>query len=149
MSFSLRPATVSDRPFMERVFLSASRAASAKQFDWSDAEVEHSASTRSYDFDHSTIIVVDGVEQGWQTIVMRKIDEIHIDSIFLLPEVQGRGVGTSIINGLIAEAQAKKFALSICAVKANEGARRLYERLGFVVTWSDDHRVCMVFQGLR
>jgi len=133
MSFSQRPATVNDRAFMERVFLLTSR----------------SASTRSYDFDHSTIIVVDGLDQGWQTIVKRKIDEIHIDSLFILPEAQGRGIGTTIINGLIAEAQAKKFALSICVVKANERARRLYERLGFVVTWSDDYRVCMLFQGLR
>lgn len=147
MDFSLRPATVDDRAFMARVFAIASRDVNSKQFGWSDAEVEHSASTRSYDFEHTTIIVVDGIDQGWQTIVMRKVDEIHIDSIFLLPEAQGRGVGTKIINGLIAKAQARKFALSICAVKANDGALRLYERLGFTVTWSDDHRVCMLFQG--
>jgi GNAT superfamily N-acetyltransferase len=146
MSFSLRPATINDREFMERVFLLATRDVSARQFGWSDAEVKHSASTRPYDLEHSTIIVIDGLDQGWQTTVMRKIDEIHIDSIFLLPEAQGRGVGTTIIKGLIAEAQSKRFTLSICAVKANEGARRLYERLGFVVTWSDDHRVCMLFQ---
>jgi ribosomal protein S18 acetylase RimI-like enzyme len=146
MSFSLRTATVDDRAFMERVFFLASRDVNAKQFGWSDAEVEHSASTRSYDFEHTTIIVADGLDQGWQTIVMRKVDEIHIDSIFLLPEAQGRGIGTKIITGLIAEAQAKKFAISVCAVKTNEGARRLYERLGFAVTWSDDHRVCMLFQ---
>ena len=147
MGYSLRLATVDDLAFMERVFVVASHDVTANHFGLSDAVGEHLASTRSYDFEHTTIIVVDGFDRGWQTIVMRGVNEMHIDSIFLLPEAQRQGIGSKIIRGHIAEAQARNFAISVCAIKANEGALRLYERLGFTIVWSDGMRVCMLFQG--
>lgn len=54
------------------------------------------------------------------------LSKIEID-----PNFQGRGVGTSIINGVLAEARARGKAVRLQVFKVNERARALYRRLGF------------------
>jgi ribosomal protein S18 acetylase RimI-like enzyme len=50
--------------------------------------------------------------------------------IALAPPFRRRGIGTALLDALIAEAQASGRTLSI-HVETNNPARRLYERLGF------------------
>ena len=47
--------------------------------------------------------------------------------------MRGRGIGTRILNEIVAEARASGSAVRIYVEKFNP-ARRLYERLGFRVT---------------
>jgi ribosomal-protein-alanine N-acetyltransferase len=61
-------------------------------------------------------------------------DEIHINNLAVRPELRGRGIGTALLHHVIAEAAtlgARRATLEVRA--SNEGARRLYERLGFYV----------------
>lgn len=61
-------------------------------------------------------------------------DEIHINNVAILPELRGRGIGTALMQHVVAEARrlgAKRATLEVRA--SNEGARKLYERLGFYV----------------
>ncbi|MBI4887191.1 MAG: ribosomal protein S18-alanine N-acetyltransferase [Acidobacteria bacterium] len=61
-------------------------------------------------------------------------DEIHINNIALRPERRGQGIGTSLLRQVFAEGRrlgARRATLEVRA--SNEGARRLYERLGFRV----------------
>jgi ribosomal-protein-alanine N-acetyltransferase len=60
------------------------------------------------------------------------VDEIHINNVAILPELRGQGIGTALMNRVFAEASrlgARRATLEVRA--SNEGARRLYERLGF------------------
>lgn len=50
----------------------------------------------------------------------------------LLPEFQGRGIGTKLIQAVMGEAAGLGLPLRLQVLKANR-ARRLYERLGFHV----------------
>lgn len=60
--------------------------------------------------------------------------EFHIGSIATLPECRGYGVGTKLIEHAEAYARKKKFRKCSLTVKMeNEGARKLYERLGYEV----------------
>jgi ribosomal protein S18 acetylase RimI-like enzyme len=59
---------------------------------------------------------------------------LGINGLAVAPAAQGRGVGRVLIEAAVAEAArrgASKVALRVLG--ANEGARRLYERCGFVV----------------
>jgi ribosomal protein S18 acetylase RimI-like enzyme len=50
--------------------------------------------------------------------------------VALAPEFRGRGIGTSLLRELMAEADESARKLSI-HVEANNPARSLYDRLGF------------------
>jgi len=62
------------------------------------------------------------------------VDEIHINNVAILPELRGQGLGTVLMKRVFEEAAtlgAKRATLEVRA--SNDGARRLYERLGFYV----------------
>ena len=62
------------------------------------------------------------------------VDEIHINNIAMRPRYRGQGIGTALVRHVLAEGTrlgAKRATLEVRA--SNEGARRLYERLGFYV----------------
>ncbi len=62
------------------------------------------------------------------------LDEIHINNVALRPRFRGQGIGTALLRHVLAEAGtlgARRATLEVRA--SNEGARRLYERLGFYV----------------
>ena len=59
-------------------------------------------------------------------------DEIHINNVAVLPQFRGSGMGSAILRHVLGEAQrlgANRATLEVRA--SNDGARRLYERLGF------------------
>lgn len=63
------------------------------------------------------------------------VDEIHINNVAILPEWRGRGLGSALMQRVLEEALvlgARRATLEVRA--SNEGARRLYERLGFRIT---------------
>jgi [ribosomal protein S18]-alanine N-acetyltransferase len=61
-------------------------------------------------------------------------DEIHINNVAVLPEMRGHGMGTTLLQHVLSEGRrlgAKRATLEVRA--SNEGALRLYDRLGFYV----------------
>ena len=62
-------------------------------------------------------------------------DEFHIDLVAVVPSSRGMGIGTALM--LKAEEKAEstgKHAMSLGVIAENEGAIRLYERLGYRTT---------------
>jgi ribosomal protein S18 acetylase RimI-like enzyme len=68
-------------------------------------------------------------------------DHVYLARIEVLPEWQGRGIGSSVIADVVASAASVR--LHVFAV--NVRARALYERLGFAVTGAHEGRIEMVF----
>jgi ribosomal protein S18 acetylase RimI-like enzyme len=64
---------------------------------------------------------------------------LFINSIALLPEFQNQGIGTKLLQQVIAKAEGKGLPVRLQVLKANP-ARTLYERLGFCVVGGDDFR---------
>ena len=61
-------------------------------------------------------------------------DEIHINNVAVLPQFRGGGMGSAILRHVLGEAKTLGANRATLEVRAsNEGARRLYERLGFHV----------------
>ena len=79
-----------------------------------------------------SIIEADGRDAGglW---LESSADLIYIADLQVLPELQGRGIGTSVLEGLIAQAAARGVPVELSVLQVNPRARSLYERLGFRV----------------
>jgi [ribosomal protein S18]-alanine N-acetyltransferase len=60
------------------------------------------------------------------------VDEIHINNVAILPDLRGQGIGTALMERVFEEGKRLGVHRATLEVRAsNEGARRLYERLGF------------------
>lgn len=138
----LRPATPDDYEEMVRVYASTREAELAQVTWWDDAQklafcrMQYHAQKAEYDARYPNaqydVILLEGRPAG-RVWVGRDDVEIHMLDITVLPWAQGRGVGTAVVKTLIGEARASGKRLRHMVFVLNEGARRLYERLGFVV----------------
>ena len=63
----------------------------------------------------------------------------HIDHLYCHPDVTGTGVGSALYEAV--ETAAREMGLSTVVVEASEGARRLFERRGFVLQARCDFRM--------
>jgi ribosomal protein S18 acetylase RimI-like enzyme len=139
---ALRPATPEDYEELVGVYASTRAAELAQVTWWDDAQklafcrMQYDAQKTEYDARYPDaqydLILLEGRLAGryW---VGRGEDEIRLLDIALLPWAQGQGVGTVLVRALIEEARASHRRLRHMVFVLNEGARRLYERLGFVV----------------
>jgi ribosomal protein S18 acetylase RimI-like enzyme len=135
---ALRAARDGDRSFLAEVYAST-RAGEMAMLPWTDEQkaafVAHQFEAQDahyrahYDGATFDLIEVDGEPAG-RLYVHRGPQEIRIVDITLTPAYRGRGLGTALLQDLIAEAAGAGRTLSI-HVEMSNPARRLYERLGF------------------
>jgi glycine hydroxymethyltransferase len=139
--YQLRQAMLRDSDFLYRL-RKRTMAQFVEQYpDWTEAHQE----AFYMDFEPAThsIIIVDGQEAG--AIGVRRSDaEFYFANLHLLPEFQGRWLGTWIFRDLMAEAAARGVPIRFHVMK-NNPARRLYERLGFSITAETDIRYEMMW----
>lgn len=88
-------------------------------------------------FECAQILLLEGEACGLLKVA-RDGKHWHLMQIQLAPEAQGQGIGTSLIRQLVSEARHAGAALELDVLKANP-ARRLYERLGFVIVAEGPH----------
>jgi ribosomal protein S18 acetylase RimI-like enzyme len=79
------------------------------------------------------ILVADGVDVG-QLIVDQSTTTVRIVDVTVLQAHRGRGIGSTVLGGVIATAERVGLPVQLSVWSTNVGARRLYERLGFAVT---------------
>jgi ribosomal protein S18 acetylase RimI-like enzyme len=146
---SLRPARDDDRGLLFEVYAST-RTEELAAVPWSDEQKRvflqqqfdaQDADYRSRRQDAQFFVIeVDGAPAG--RLYRSYLDEdppreLRIMDIALLPDFRGRGIGSSLLDDLMAEADAAGLVLSLHVEKWNP-ARRLYDRLGFVATGEND-----------
>ncbi len=135
---SLRPVVPGDEEFLCGVY-GSTREVELAHVDW-DAPQKDAFVRMQFDAQHRyyaehyagaafDVIVVDGEPAG-RLYVARWPDEVRIVDIALLPPYRNRGIGSSLLHELIAEADAARQPVTIHVEKFNP-ALRLYQRLGF------------------
>jgi ribosomal protein S18 acetylase RimI-like enzyme len=137
----LRPSREAAREFLVTLYAST-RANELAASGWTAEErdafvrMQFDLQDRHYrgTFPHAehSLIVHDGVPVG-RLVVDRGRHEIRVVDISLLPERRGRGIGSALLRGVLAEATVARIPVGLSVDIANP-ARRLYERLGFVAT---------------
>lgn len=60
-----------------------------------------------------------------------------LEHFYLVPEAQGRGVGSAVLRCLMSEADASAKAIRLDVLRGSD-AKRFYERHGFVETHRDE-----------
>jgi ribosomal-protein-alanine N-acetyltransferase len=90
------------------------------------AELQNAAVSRVYVAKGSAGTVV-GFCSFWFVF-----DQMHINNLAVLPEYRGRGLGTRLLDFILREASREGARWATLEVRrSNEGARRLYARMGF------------------
>ena len=128
--FDLRPASEEDRKLLWLIQTESMRPSVEATWGWDEA-LQRAYFESHYNEGSRQIIRVDGAEAGVLSFEIRA-DHVFLRNVALLPQFQGRGIGTSVIRGVLDQAAQLGLPLRLQVLKANR-ARRLYERLGFRV----------------
>lgn len=145
--YRLRQATEDDFDFLFSLHRDSMRVYIEPIWGWHE-DWQEEYFRKKFDTRDRQIIVIDGRDAG--VLVVEELpDEIHISLIEILPEFQGRGTGTMILNRLTREATSRQTLLSLHVLRTNQPAKRLYERLGFRIIEEEMYRLRMVFEPKR
>lgn len=71
-------------------------------------------------------------------------DWVREYEIFILPEYQQKGFGSACMSRIVADARARKKAVTLHVLKINTRGIAFYQRLGFKIVDEDDSHVQMV-----
>ena len=98
----------------------------------------------SFSPEHTSIILADQAFAGCVTLRPAP-DGLWLESFYLAPAVQGRGLGSAVLRTLLARTDADGVPVRLDVLQGS-AARRLYERHGFTVEDQDPIDVRMVRQ---
>ena len=79
--------------------------------------------------DHE-ILLCDGVPCGYVS-VEKHTDHVHVRELVVLPEFQGRGIGTAFLEGVMDDAKAGQVSVRLGVLQQSR-AVSFYRRLGFL-----------------
>ena len=128
--FLLRQATEADYAFLYSLHTATMKEYVAQTWGW-DETIQQAMFRDKFDPGRSHIVEVNGRSVGVLSVERRPLT-LFLANLQILPEAQGRGLGTAIIGTLLAQASASGTSVTLQVLKVNP-ARHLYERLGFVI----------------
>ena len=128
---ALRSCRPDDAAFLFRLHRVALGEYVAATWGWDDDD-QRRRFEEAFNPEVQQIITVGGVDAGVLRVAERK-DFLEVGLLELLPEFQRQGVGTKLMNQVLEGARARGVPVRLQVLRTNAGARRLYERLGFVV----------------
>jgi ribosomal protein S18 acetylase RimI-like enzyme len=140
-ALTFRPATEADIPFLlelRRQTMSEHLRASGIEPSESERRARVLVS-----FDCAEIILLAGAPVGLLKVV-RNPGDWDLVQIQIVPEKQGRGFGSRILEQLLLDAAQARVSVSLSVLRTNP-ARKLYERLGFRIVGQNDHAYDMEF----
>jgi ribosomal protein S18 acetylase RimI-like enzyme len=127
-TIELRAASDIDSEFCYQLHKAAMGAYVAAIWGW-DEQTQRDFHARAFNPDRWQIITDGGADIGMIDVEYRP-SEIYLARIEILPEHQGRGIGSGLIRALMAEASQHGQALALDVLTVNERAHALYQRLG-------------------
>ena len=89
------------------------------------------------------IIQIDNQDAG-VLVIENRDGEHYLELIEILPEFQGHGVGTAVIQDFMAAAKAQNLPATLHVLKSNHKACQLYERLGFTIIAEEKYKYKMM-----
>ncbi len=124
--YTLRPVTDADEAWMWPAGCEMLRPYVEPIYGWREKDAR-------YFFDREwkarQAVQVAGENAGWLELA-RRDDFLFLHEIGLLPAFQKQGLGTQILEDIIAHAEANGWSVELQVLVTNP-ARRLYERCGF------------------
>jgi ribosomal protein S18 acetylase RimI-like enzyme len=130
-SYELRPAGDGDMDFVYGI--RQQTLAEYVRATWGtwDADDQRSRFEETWNPQQWEVIVVNGYDVGVLQ-VDRDGDPVCLWNVEIIPEAQGRGIGSVVIRDIVDKAHASGVPVVLQVLRTNTDARRLYERIGFV-----------------
>ncbi len=141
MNWTTRQATAEDREFLYVLNRAAYEDVVRKQFgqwdeSWQRRHFEKKCASQAFE------IVEDEGRRIGALSVSRTKDEVRIVEMQLLPDSQGQGIGTALLQRELRFADERALPVRLQVLRENR-ARILYERLGFRVYDETDTHLLM------
>ncbi|SIS71849.1 GNAT family N-acetyltransferase [Insolitispirillum peregrinum] len=150
----LRPATRKDEGFLRTLYASL-RAEELRPSGWSDQaradfctsqfDLQHADWTRRYPL-AQFLVIMDGERRIGRLYVDLSSSVVRLIDIGLLPDWQGKGIGSAVLRALQERAQAVGGQVGLSVLDDNLRALALYQRAGFVVSGQTGMHWQMVWQ---
>jgi ribosomal protein S18 acetylase RimI-like enzyme/ubiquinone/menaquinone biosynthesis C-methylase UbiE len=140
-AITLRPAADADREFLRNLHHVCYRPWVEPIWGWDEADQDRRFAA-AFSTEGRSIVEQEGRPIGTIRIAQRQ-DAVVIADIAVLPEHQGRGIGSRLLRGVLAEADRHSRPVRLQVLRTNP-ARRLYERQGFGVEAETPERYLMV-----
>jgi ribosomal protein S18 acetylase RimI-like enzyme len=137
---SLRASSWDDAAFLYHLLKASMQSYVAQTWGW-DEQWQQAYFQKTFDPARNQIIVMAGQDVGVISVEKGE-QEVFLSRLYILPEYQGRGIGTQLIKRVLAEAFGDNLPVSLRVLRVNP-AKELYERLGFVVVEETDVRYLM------
>jgi GNAT superfamily N-acetyltransferase len=140
VDIKLRAACDADFGFARGVYFETMRWIIERLVGW-DEEREVKKFAQFFKLAEVRIIIADGEDVGW---IQEQIEDttINLGSFYVTPVMQRRGIGTQVLEILLAHARNRTKAITLAVVKINP-AVHFYEKHGFRITHEDEQKFYM------
>ncbi len=138
---TLRPATEADRDFLRSLHHACYRRWVEPIWGWDEADQD-----RRFDqaFSVAGRVIVELADKPIGSLKTSRDGRLlSVDDIEVAPRHQGRGIGSRLLRGVLAEADREGLPVRLRVLRTNP-ARRLYQRIGFTVERETATHVLMV-----
>ena len=140
VKIALRTACGGDFVFARNLYFETMRGMIECLFGWDQTREERNFAG-FFKVEEVRIIIADGQDVGW---IQEQVEDrtVNLGSFYVLPAMQGRGIGTKVLDILLTRAADQSKAMTLAVVKINP-ARYFYEKRGFRITHEDQHKFYM------
>lgn len=140
-NLKLRKATASDSEFAYLTKKAVFRQYVEQVWGW-DEEEQRQLHLRRFSSQEFSVIQFSDVNVGIMAIVLEP-DCVKLNQVFILPEYQGRGIGTACTKRVIEDAAAAELSVRLRVLKVNSRAIAFFQKLGFKKIGESDTHVRM------
>lgn len=138
-----RPATSADFEVTLAIKKQALGPYIEQVWGWED-EFQRAFHSENFKPDSTTLLLYEGQEIGLLE-AEEQPDCFFIQSLLIVPEFQGRGIGTALLNEFITKALAVNKPVRLDVLQVNKSALKLYQRLGFTILNTTELTFQLVF----
>ena len=128
---SLRKAHANDNEFVFVVKKAAFRKYVEQVWGWNDG-YQQELHKRRFAAQDVCIIQLHEVDIGFLA-VSHTLDMLKVNQLFILPEYQGRGIGSACMTRIIDDANLEQKSVVLQVLKVNTRGITFYQRLGFTI----------------
>jgi len=141
MRLTNRPALPSDAGFARHAHHAAYHDVVVRQFGSWDQPLQDEFFDKDWATGQFQILQCDGAPCGYISVVDHP-DCVHVRELVVLPEFQGRGIGTAVLRETIEHARARWVPVKLGVLHRNQ-AINLYRRVGFTECGRTETHVLM------
>ena len=146
MDYKIRSATPEDHDWIYELKARSVRPYIEKIWGWDESYQQRDFNSDFSQIDQFKVIEIDRTLIGFVQCYLEH-SYYNVVEIHLLPEFQGRGIGSDILKSLQENCIAKDRKIRIGCFKENCRAKNLYQKLGFIQTEETDTHYILEYTG--